>query len=80
MIYGMKTSFTTDNLPPVNDNLLLLLQSLHNTNRNLKHIRHNIRRRECKPLRERNIRDPLRLVYLNEREILRIGSILDVMT
>jgi hypothetical protein len=79
MTHDLNISSTTDDLLPVNDNLLLFLQPLHNTDRNLEHIRHDIRRCECKPLCERNIRDSLRLVYLNEREILSIRGILDVM-
>jgi hypothetical protein len=37
-------------LLPVNNDLLLLLQSLHNADRNFQHISNNICGRESKPL------------------------------
>jgi hypothetical protein len=63
----------------MHNNLLLLLQPQHHIHRNLEHTRHNIRRRERKPLRERDIRHALGLVDLDEREILRRGCVFNIM-
>jgi hypothetical protein len=63
----------------MHNNLLLLLQSQHDIHRNLKHIRHDIRRRERKPLSQRYISHALGFVYLNEREILRLRCVFNVM-
>jgi hypothetical protein len=59
--------------------LLLLLQSLHNIHRNLQHTRHDFRRRQRQPLRQRDIRHTLRLVDLNEGQVLRGGGVFDVV-
>jgi hypothetical protein len=63
----------------MHNDLFLLLQPQHHIHRNLEHTRHNIRRRERKPLRERDIRHALRLVDLDEREVLRRRCVFDVM-
>jgi hypothetical protein len=63
----------------MHNNLLLLLQSLHNTNWNLEHVRHDIRGRERKPLRQTNICHALTLVNFDEGQVLRRGCVLNVM-
>lgn len=60
--------------------LLLLLQPLHNTDRNLEHIRNNIRRRERQPLRQTHIRHTLGFVNLNKRQVLCSRGVLDVVS
>lgn len=56
----------------LNQNLFFLLQLLHKLQRHLERLRNDIRRRQCKPLRERNIGHAIRLVYLDPDEIFRL--------
>jgi hypothetical protein len=63
----------------MHNDLLLLLQSQYNIHRNLQHIRHDIRRRERKPLSQRYIGHALGFIDLNEREVLCLGCVFNVM-
>jgi hypothetical protein len=63
----------------MHNNLFLLLQLQHHVHRNLDHTRHNIRRGERKPLRERDIRHAVGFVDLDERKILRRGRVFNIM-
>ena len=54
-----------------NQHLLPLLEILHHAQRQIEHLTHNITRRERQPLRQTNIRDPVRLIQLDPDEIRR---------
>jgi hypothetical protein len=63
----------------MNNDLLLFLQALDYVDRNLKHICDNVRRRKSQPLRQRDIGNTLRLIDLDEGQILRLRRVLNVV-
>lgn len=62
-----------------NENLLLLLNVLDEININLERLRRNLWRCQRKPLRQRNVRDTVRLVDFDPDEVLVLGGILNVV-
>lgn len=63
----------------MDNDLLLLLQALDNIDGNLENVSDNIGRRKGQPLCQRHVRNAISLVYFNESQVLRLGSVLDVM-
>lgn len=64
----------------LNQDLLLLLDLLGKLQRDLESLGHDIRRRECEPLRQADVGDTLRLVDLDPDEILVLGGVLNVVS
>jgi hypothetical protein len=63
-----------------NNQLLLLLQPLCNTKRNLQRLRDNSRRRESQPLRQRDIDHAVGFVDFDPLESLVGGRVFDVVS
>lgn len=63
----------------MNKNLLLFLQALDDIYRDLENVRHDIRRCERKPLRQRYICDALSLVDFDKGQVLCFGGIFNIM-
>lgn len=57
-------------LAPLDQDLLLFCQILHNLNRNLQNSSDDICWRKCQPLGERNIRHSVALVQLDPSQVL----------
>lgn len=63
-----------------NENLLLLLNVLDESNIHLERLCRNLRRCQRKPLRQRNVRDTVRLVDFDPDEVFVLGGIFNVVT
>lgn len=74
-----RQGINTISLFAVNNNLLLLLQALHNTDWDLEYVGYDLGWRERKPLGQRDISHAFRLVNLNEGQVLCFRGVLDVM-
>ena len=61
------------------ERLLLLLNSLHNFKVYLQRLSHHIRRRQGKPLRERNVGYAITLVDLDPDELLGVRGVFDIV-
>jgi hypothetical protein len=62
-----------------NQDLLVLLQRLHEVNGHIQHIRNDIRWCERKPLLQGDVCDTVCLIYLDPDQVL-FASVLDIMS
>lgn len=63
----------------LNQYLFLLLQLLGDTERDLENLRHQLRGRQSKPLRQGDVRHSVRLVNLHPDEVFSVRRILNIM-
>lgn len=70
---------SADQSVTLQQDLLLLLQVLHDLDIDLEHVGHDVRRRQGEPLCQRDVRHAVALVDLDPDELLGVGGVFNVV-